>query len=759
MSLSKSHIKNFLIVVLLCVIGFWAIHSQSAPGLDSRNPHEFSYERARQHIEAISHTPRPIGSIEIDRVRETIVGELESLGLSPQIQESTVVAPHTRFPAIAARVRNIVAREKGTDNSKAVLLVAHYDSVPTGLGAGDDGSGVAVLLEVARALKAGLPLRNDTIFVFTDGEEMGLLGARAFVQDHEWVHDAGVVLNFEARGVGGASLMFETSPGNERLISEFSEATSHQTASSLMYDIYRLLPQDTDFTAFKEAGIPGLNFAFIQGGVYYHTLQDSAGRIESEALRHQGIQAVDLTRHLGNLDLRVAAANDNAVYFNFGPLFLHYPDDLLLPITVGVTVVFVGAVIFLMKKTHISLAKSALGFVAFLVPLVGAPLLAMGIWMLISALHADYDRMLLGETYNSAYYAMAFTALAVAVTAGFLALLRKKIGMSNLAIGAMCWWVVGLLISSVYLKGGSYLFAWPLLFSIAGLIVAHRVKQEPLRSGLLLIAFVPPIILIAPLISLLFDAMTISLSAGPVLFAALLIGLLTPLLIPSDSSGGWLWPAIASVICILFLVLGSLTSGFDTNRPKPTSLSYGVNSDTGRALWASIYQVPDEWTSQVLSGGSARPLEDFFPLNARRFLQNEATPVPIPAPTVTLIEEKGSGIRSLRLRVTSSRKAPLICVYTEPDVRVHRATIDGKLIGTSNASGSAWGVWYYAPPDDGVELVVEAEASGPIKLRTVDLSYGLPDVAGLRITPRPGYMIPSIYPFSETTMVSKSFSF
>jgi len=84
-----------------------------------------------------------------------------------------------------------------------VLLVAHYDSVPTGPGANDDGVGVATLLETARALTASAPLQNDVIFLFTDSEETGLLGAQAFVTEHLWAKEVEVVLNFEGRGNGG----------------------------------------------------------------------------------------------------------------------------------------------------------------------------------------------------------------------------------------------------------------------------------------------------------------------------------------------------------------------------------------------------------------------------------------------------------------------------------------------------------------------------------------------------------------------------
>ena len=97
----------------------------------------------------------------------------------------------------------MIAWLPGIANSKAVMLVAHYDSVPNGTGASDDGAGVVALLETVRAVKSTAPLKNDVIFLFTDGEETGLLGANAFISEHPWAKDVGLVLNFEAREICG----------------------------------------------------------------------------------------------------------------------------------------------------------------------------------------------------------------------------------------------------------------------------------------------------------------------------------------------------------------------------------------------------------------------------------------------------------------------------------------------------------------------------------------------------------------------------
>jgi len=173
----------------------------------------FSAERAMRHVEQIAQRPHAMGTADHDRVRDYIVDQLVALRLEPQIQKTTAIG--TRYRE-AGRVQNILARLPGSEpNSKAVLIMAHYDGVEAGPAAADDGAGVAAMLETLRALRARKrPLTHDVIVLFTDGEEAGLLGAAAFVREHPWAKDVAVVLNFEARGTTGRSLMFETGPGN-----------------------------------------------------------------------------------------------------------------------------------------------------------------------------------------------------------------------------------------------------------------------------------------------------------------------------------------------------------------------------------------------------------------------------------------------------------------------------------------------------------------------------------------------------------------
>ena len=224
--------KKSMLIMALVLIGavFLGFYQLEAPVAKPKNvsPVEFSAGRAMKHVQVVAQKAHPTGSDAIFDLRDYIVKYLTDLGFSPQIQRTLVTQNQ-----VAAYVENITAKLEGTaSNEKAVFLVAHYDSVPFGTGAADDGSGVAALLETARAIKAGPQLKNDLVFLFTDGEELGLFGAMAFAGENPLFKNAGMVFNMEARGNGGPSIMFETSDHNEWLIKEFRKASPYPLAYS-----------------------------------------------------------------------------------------------------------------------------------------------------------------------------------------------------------------------------------------------------------------------------------------------------------------------------------------------------------------------------------------------------------------------------------------------------------------------------------------------------------------------------------------------
>lgn len=503
----SSLIVFFVLFACLCV--FLSLSAFRPPEIASASapPVEFSSGRAMGHVAQIAKAPHPVGSAAHSQVRDYVLNQLTTLGIKPEVQETSV--------------SNIVARLKGTRNSKALLLVSHYDTVQNSPGAGDDSSGVAVMLEIARALQAsGLP-NNDVIFLFSDGEETGLLGAQAFVNRHPWSRDVGLVLNLEARGVNGPSIMFETSDGNGWLVRQAAQAAPQLIANSLSYNIYKLLPNDTDLTVFKDAGFAGLNFAFIDGSQHYHASTDDLANLDQHSLQQQGANALALTRHFGNSDLSNPRTED-AIYFNlFGSRLVTYSQNLVLPLAVAVTLLFLGCVAIGVRKRRVEFKAIASALVVFL-KAVGISLAAV---ILIRFLG---DMLDVSENTTLLLSVLA----AVAATATVYVRFNDGISPWPLMIGGMIWWLLFLVLTSLFLKGGSYLFVWPLLFNTLGLalVLLYRPPQDPALTSTIIVSILgaPAILLIAPMIYLIRMALTIDSLIFSILLAVSVVLVMVP---------------------------------------------------------------------------------------------------------------------------------------------------------------------------------------------------------------------------------------
>ncbi len=757
-----------LTFLLVAFTTFFALYQVQPPAAvpASAPPTEFSSGRAMEHLKLIAQKPHPTGSPENAKVRDYILKQFRAMGLESQVQTATVVRvdPKWRPPSPAATVNNVVAKLKGTRNTKAVMLVAHYDSVPTGPGASDDGAGVAAVLETARALKAGVPLGNDLIFLITDGEELGLLGAKAFVDEHPWAKDAAVALNFEARGACGPSLMFETSPGNRWLIREFAKAAPDPVTSSLMGDIYKRLPNDTDFTILRRAGLAGLNFAYVGCWPRYHTRGDSVENIDERSLQQQGSYALALAHHFGNLSLPHTVESD-AVYFSLFGYTLFYSRAWVMPLTAMAILLFVGVVGLGLRRKRLAWRGMIFGFLAWLACAASAAVVSKLAWQALVTTHL-VSLLPYGMAYGSEMCAIGFVVLTVAITSALYVKFRKRTRVENLMAGALAWWAILVVLTGCYVPGGSYLFVWPLLASLIPLGPAFASKDRVSPNVLLLTLLLPAvsgIMLLTSLIYLFMMALSTTALAILTVITTLLLGLLTPDLDLMTAQSKWLLPGGAAVVGLGIIIAGIFASRFDANHPQADSVFYAFNADTGKAVWATTDRAPDKWTSQFLSGHIENStLTEFIPVKVP-VLDSPAPAPPLAAPGITTMDDLTIGdARILRLWVTSQRQARIAWVQVQ-NTRVLEATVNGKRIRTGDAGSrdGSWALYYVGLPKDGIVLTLTVEASQPLEIKVLDQSDGLPEMPGLIFKPRPDDLMPApAWPrFDSSTLVSKSFRF
>ncbi|HWS88115.1 MAG TPA: M28 family peptidase [Pyrinomonadaceae bacterium] len=591
---SLTSLAGFLFITLFACAGLYQLAPPRAARADAP-PSEFSSARAMKHLEVLARAPRPRGSAEHERARAYILQELSGLGLAAETQETEVVS-------------NITARLKGTGVGRAVLIAAHYDTVRHSPGAGDDGAAVASMLETARALRAGPALTNDVIFLFTDGEEAGLLGAKAFVYNNPAFKDVGLALNFDARGNSGPVLMFQTSEHSGWLIRQFAAAAPHPVANSFMSEIYDHLPNDTDFTILREGGAPGLNFANINGYAHYHSDTDTVASLSEPTLQHQGSYMLALARHFGGTNLAEARTGGAVVYFNtLGGRSLVYPRSWVAPLTLSGLLLFVGVVALGFRRRRLSWAGIGQGFLSVLLGLIAVPGVVSLAWSLIPKTPESERQVIAsGARFDTDLFTLGFVCFAVAVTSALYSWFGRKTDLASLSVGGLVWWLLLTLALPLYMPGGSYLFIWPLLFSLAGL--AYTLLSAERRAGgldqtvVLLLCAAPAVVLCAPMIYLLFVGLGVNKAGFVMVLVVLLSGLLIPHLRIKATPHRWLLPGLLALAGIGFLLAGNSAPDVQKTYPRQAS-AVGA----GKQLRSFPEDAENEKTLQAVGAGAFGP--------------------------------------------------------------------------------------------------------------------------------------------------------
>jgi putative ATP-binding cassette transporter len=767
-------------IVFILLFVWLGIRQQSVPAASSDNALDgFSSARAFKHLQQIAQQPHPPGSVDHVRVRDYLQQQIASLGLSSDLQVQSVsnaaFNQRTGMLISAGRVENIVTTLKGTKSTKSVLVVAHYDSVPTGPGAGDDGAAIAAALEAMRSLHAGPPMQNDVTFLFTDGEESGLLGAKAFIENGNEAGKVGILLNFDARGTSGQELVVETGPENGWLIKEYAGVAPYPSANSLSYELYKHLPNDTDFTDFKRLSIPGLNFAFLDGYLRYHTMGDSVQNLDQGSLQQLGSNMLALVRHFGSIDLTITQSKDS-IFFNVPGWRLIYYPAAWAPLLTLIVVLLLVAIIWLgLREQKITFRGMFFGASVTLLSVLVALVGTTAFWMaLIYKIHPAF-RFTAGNSYYTSIYMVGLSALGVLLAAWIYQWALKRNGLLNLVMGASLFLTVLLLLATAFAPGTTYIFAWPLLFSLGGIAFRIRSKrpelsfdQSPGAVGIVLscIASVPAVLIFVPVIYLIFVGTTLLAGGIAAALIAMLLAFLLPQLQVVGRQNRWLVPVVAMLVSACFLIVGTVRSKFDPHHPRPDSLSYGLNADRRYANWIAIDAAADSWTSHfVPADAKTSELQEFFPWNSHKYRQANAPMLDLPPPVAEVLEDSTvDGERTIKVRIRSQRQAPEMFVSAPAGDQIREARLDGKALGGFESMPKVlrdrklWGVDYVGLPKEGIELVLRT-APGPIQLVLVDGSYGFPNELSSSMEQRPPDAIPRPSPMNDKTFITRSLTF
>src|SRR5215212_708619 len=722
---------------------------------------EFSAERAFSHVEQIAERPHPVGSPANAEVRNYLVGQLEDLGLRPTVQQATSARTKEGTASIA-RVQNIHAQIPGSSPTGHVLLVAHYDSVPRGLGAADDGAGVAAILEIVRAIISGSQPRNDIDIVFTDAEEPWLLGAQAFVRDERLDPRRSVVLNLEARGTSGPALMFQSSSDNASVIPALASVQRPITSSG-WEACYQLLPGDTDFTVFRNAGFAGMNFAFFDRSARYHTPEDSPANLDHASLQHMGSAVLATARHFAGQDLG-APRGGSLTYFTVPGELVHYPQGLAVPLAVLAAVVFAATLLYA-RRHNVQARGVGWAAASFLALLVVTMALGIGTWQMLRLLNPGYGSFHTGDTYRPEWYAAGLLALTAALTVAWYLMMRRRRAPEELILATWAWFVVLAILTAAFVPWAAYLFTWtPLVGSLFLAAALRWGGEEPTWRYLALsAAAVPAVALLVPLVDLLLS-IGLAFASGPMFMAVLVLVTVLPVMDLLALRRAWLVPVAIAVVGLALITAGLRIDTFDDEHPRQTRLVYALDADQEQAWWLSADPDPAPWTDRYVDTERVQD-DDLFPDSpslslSSRYYSGPASVARIEPPDVTVRRsERNDETRELRLRITPAEASRLALYADTRSHTVTAATVDGINVEEvpgqrEDTDPSRWGFVFHGVPPEGIEVTLEVRGEGPLPLRVIGYRDGLPQVPEL--TPRPDDLTWS-GTSSNLSMVAKSY--
>ncbi|HVT16414.1 MAG TPA: M20/M25/M40 family metallo-hydrolase [Thermoanaerobaculia bacterium] len=721
-----------------------------APRAASAPAAEFSAGRARQVLQTLvgDGRPHPVGSPANDQVRSRVMAVLSGLGYKPEVQEG--FACHYRS-AVCGRVRNVLARLPGREPGRAVLLASHYDSVPAGPGAADDLTGVAAVLEIARILKAGPAPRNTVLLLIDDGEEAGLLGASAFLADNPAAREVKAVVNLEARGSSGPSLMFETVSPDAWMIPLWSRGASHPVTSSIYVGVYRRMPNDTDLTEFRHRRIPGLNFAFVGEPTHYHTPLDSFANASPASLQHHGDNGLAAVRGLAGADLSSPPPGD-AVFFDLlGLGVIRWPVGWTLGLALLGLVLVLLAAARAVRGGAASGKGVALGALALPATLVAT--VALG-WVLNFALA-------LAGVFPTTWVAhplpavASFWLLALAVTV----LVTARLGApAGLWVGVWLDWAILGVVVAALAPGFSYIFVVPSL--VAGLTGLLAGVGGP---GPRLVPALAAALLWLPLIVPLFDGLgPIALIPIAAVVAALLSSFAPAFAAARPAARRALWQGALALV-VVSAVIAVLTPRHSPRAPRIVNLMFHQDATTGEARWlvrgspASPAALPPGLRAAATFHGQPEAPFPWSSPQSRAFV----SPAPVlaaPGPEIAVLASSvAGGTRTLRLRLTSPRGAPEVTFYVPAAARLEALKIEGHdALGSADAAGP-YGGWYSATDvtlsAGGCEVEAVLGEASPQDWYVVDSSRGLPPNGRRLLLARPPTATPGFN--GDTTLVSR----
>ena len=740
---SRRSFAATLVTALFCLL-LTAVRSQPPRPKDPNSEGVFSAVSAGEVLEELyaDGVTHPIGTENNRRYKERILEHLRDLGYDPIVQQAFVC----RSSRVCGHVENILARLEGTGSDKAALLAVHYDSVGAGPSVSDDGVAVAASLEIARVLKEGPPPANDVIFLIDDGEEHGLLGAIAFAAKHPWAEDVGAVVNLEARGTAGRSYMFETGTDNAWLIDLMKRHVPHPASSSLFYSIYQRLPNDTDFTIFKEHGMNGVNFAFIKRVVHYHTPLDNLDHVTPATLQHQGENALGMTRALMEADLSSPPTGTASWFDLWGFGVFSWPETWNLPLSV--LAVVLGLVGFGIRRSRrqLGLLKLAWGTGVYFLGALGATALAAAATWYLRGPGSLPDWPATAWAPQTGFW-----LIGISVPALVISFRGCRAGAASIGIGACIGLGLLAVVASTLLPGAAYLFLVPAVVG-GGLALLTSIWRAPwltpLAYALTLVAACATQLNMA---WNLWEAMGITIMPVAAFFVASITTLVLAPCAEIPKTSRRKIPPLGLALAVVLVALSPFLPAYSEESPRPVNFYFLQDADTEAAMLATHpgkRPLPDALANAVDWNAE---LENLYPWDSGppAFHAAVVDTLDAPSPQVEILEEiPAAGSRRIRAVVRSPRHADQGALVFHQSSRITSLILDDweldlqtdALVRLFEDDLRVVGLATF--PDEGIEMTLVIRGDEPLEVTIVDSSFGLPPAGEVLSRTRSAGVVP-----------------
>ena len=752
---------SILIISLTVYFSFNDLSPSSKKSIESTG---FSVENALNHLKVITKEPHYTSSYYHQEVQNYIINELDKMGLETEIQNQVVLSSRR----VGTNAANIIGTIKGSRSGKSLVLLTHYDSsAHSSFGASDAGSGVVTILEGVRAFlsKNIIPL-NDIHVVFTDAEEIGLLGAEAFVKNHKLIDNVGLVLNFEARGSGGPSYMLmETNGMNSKLISEFANANPRfPAANSLMYSIYKMLPNDTDLTVFREqANINGFNFAFIGDHFDYHTSLDTYERLDRNTLLHQADYFMSMVNHFSKSDLSNLDSDVDYVYSNFPFLkLIYFSNSWIYPLLILSAIFFLVLIFLGLVLNKLQLDGILNGIIPFIISLFVCISLTVVLWNFIVFLNPEHADMLHGFTYNGYFYIFGFIFFNLFCLLLIYRPFFDKFSDLNLIIFPLLFWIIINLLISLFLKGAAY-FIIPVYFVLFSILAAFIFD---LKTNKLMIVWtclsIPLIYMFAPQLKMF----PVGLGLKNLFICSVLLILVFSLLLPifSNYSHKKHMISLTGLTTLILFFMAFLNNGFDEENKKPNSIVYYTDLDKAESFWMSYDKNLDDFTKQFLGENPSTDVDKFVSRSkystSYRYI-NKTNYRDISSSTVDVLTDSVYGNkRKVSISIIPQRKINSLQIMTKDSLVFDSLAVQNIFLEKENFKINSGRILTYIPSYNDKRVVIDMIFDNKLnsEFNLIETSFDLMTNTNFNFKPRSKIMMPMPFVTNDAIILSKNIS-